>query len=90
LTFSDCSRLKKESSQNATECGSGKSSAVSTWDYGTPRDSIIQSNFSDEYSIHVVASVTGTDILPLPEYMWMIVYQHVRKTSSLQGLDIRT
>lgn len=81
LTFSDCSRIKKGSSQKATECGSGKSSAVSTRDYGPPRDSITQSYFSDEYSIHVVASVTGPDILPLPEYMWMIVYNSNGRTT---------
>ena len=81
LTIWNCSGIKKDPSQTTDEQDAVGSSLAYSENDSPPRDSIIQSYFSDEYSIHVVASVTGTDILPLPEYMWMIVYNsNGRKT----------
>ena len=85
LVFTDCGRSKEGPSQNPDGYGSGQSSAVSARNLDTPRDSVIQSYFSDEYSIHIFARVTGSDFLPFQENMWMIIYNSNGQT--LMSID---
>ncbi len=80
LSFWNCARIKKEPSHIDGEGESGGSSIVSADSYGPPRDSLIQSYFSDKYSIHIFARLIGSDFLPLPEYMWMIIYNRNGRT----------
>jgi hypothetical protein len=61
--FCGCSGGKKEPSQMAVKSGSeGSSVAVKENDF-TPRDSIIQSVFSDGYAMHVIVKVVGPERL---------------------------
>ncbi len=85
LAFWNCSRNKKEPSQIAGEHEYQGSSIASAEDLSTPIDSIIQSYFSDEYSIHIIATVTNPDPILFPEYMWMIVYNSNGLTNMSSG-----
>ena len=59
---------------------------ASTEDLSPPKDSITQSYFSDEYSIHIIASVTSPDPILFPEYMLMIVYNSNGRTNMPPGV----
>jgi hypothetical protein len=85
LSFWNCSRIKKGPSQTTDEHQSEGSSIASTEDISPPRDSITQSYFSDEYSIHIIATVTNPDPILFPEYMLMIVYNSNGRTNMPPG-----
>ena len=85
LSFWNCSRIKKGPSQTTDKHQSEGSSIASTEDISPPGDSITQSYFSDEYSIHIIASVTNPDPILFPEYMLMIVYNSNGRTNMPPG-----
>ena len=74
FTSWNCSRIEKGSSQTADGQKSEGSSVAPAEDFNPPRDSIIQSYFSDRYSIHIFAKVYGPDPILLPELMWMKIF----------------
>ena len=80
LVFLNCARIKKEPSHIAGAHESDGPDEFSTAIFSPPKDSIIQSYFSDEYSIHIYASLAGSEYLPLPEYMWLIIYNSNGRT----------
>lgn len=85
ITFSGCHRNHKRPSQEAD----GHTSEVSTLAHSErespPGDSIVQSYFSDEYSIHIVAEVRGPDPVLFPEDMCMIIYNSRGRTIMYPG-----
>lgn len=80
ITLSGCHRTEKGPSQ-ATD---GHPSEASTLAYSErdspPGDSIIQSYFSKEYSIHIVKNIYGNDAVLFPEDMWMTIYNSTGRT----------
>jgi hypothetical protein len=80
LSFWNCARIKKETSHIAGELESEGSSLAYAGNDSAPRDSIIQSYFSDKYSIHIFARLNGSDFLPFPEYMRMVIYNRNGQT----------
>jgi len=81
LTFWNRSRTEKRSYQIADGQESEGLSLAYSEINSPPRDSIIQSYFSDELSIHIIATVTNPDPILFPEYMLMIVYNSNGQTS---------
>ena len=74
FTLSACGRKEKGIPHDGKGTEPDESFALSAVETDPPKDSIIQIQSTDRYSIQIHVRAIGSEYLPMPELMWMTIH----------------